>query len=210
MTRDALAGRETAYYPAGRATQQPATLSPEPGASPRDVLDDWTDTAERLDSLWRSLDRAQWSIIVTEPPNNPDLGPAPLERLALSRLTEVDVHGVDLGIGFPDWSDSLIDAALPARLGCLSTRRTNHRSVDRSLQGTWLLSAEGFRWVVTVEGDSVTSMAAEGSVIQLRARNSGTRWGLLALLIEREQLQSLEITGDVSFGAGFHRAFPGP
>ena len=119
------------------------------------------------------------------------------------------MHGVDLGIGFPDWSDTLIDAAVPARLGCLSIGRTNHRSVDRSLQGTWLLSAEGFRWV-TVEGDSVTSMAAEGSVIQPRARNSGTRRGLLALLLEREQLQSLEITGDVSFGAGFHRAFPGP
>jgi hypothetical protein len=119
------------------------------------------------------------------------------------------VHGVDLGIGFPDWSDTLIDAALPARLGCLSTRRTNHRSVDRSLQGTWLLSAEGFRWVVTVEGDSVTSMAAEGSVIN-RGQGTAARRGLLALLLEREQLQSLEITGDVSFGAGFHRAFPGP
>lgn len=210
MTADALVGRETSHYPGGRAAQRQVTLSPAPGEQPQDVLDDWADTAARLDALWGSLDGNQWSVTVTEPADNVDLGPVTLGRLALARLTEVDVHGVDLDIGFPDWSDILVDVALPTRLALLATRRTNHRDFDRSLDGSWLLVAGAFRWVVSVEGDRVTSTPMRGTVNRTRATISGTRRDLLALLLGRERLQPLEITGDTEFGASFERAFPGP
>jgi uncharacterized protein (TIGR03083 family) len=210
MTSDALAGRETAYYPAGRATQRPTTLVPGPGERPGDVLSDWARAAARLDDVWASLAPEAWSTTVTEPADNADLGPVPLARLALARLTEVDVHGVDLDIGSPDWSTTLVDLALPARLAWLSTRRANHRDVDRSLQGSWLLVGDDLRWTVTVTGDRTRSAPAGPTTDPARATLVGSRRDLLALLLGRPRRRPLQIEGDVEFGAAFGRAFPGP
>lgn len=120
------------------------------------------------------------------------------------------MHGVDLDIGFPDWSDTLVDGALPTRLAWLATRRTNHREVDRSVQGAWLLVADSFRWVVSVTGAKITSTPAGRTASRPRATISGSRRDLLALLLGRERHEPLEITGDVEFGTSFERAFPGP
>jgi uncharacterized protein (TIGR03083 family) len=210
MTSDALAGRETSYYPAGRATQRPMTLAPLLGERPDDVVNGLADAADRLDGLWSSLEPDAWATPVTEPADNTDLGTIPLARLALARLTEVDVHGVDLDVGFPDWSDTLIDFAPPVRLGWLSTRRTNHRDFDRSLQGQWLLVAGNFRWIVAVDGDRVSSSPAGPEIDPPRATIIGTRRDLLALLLGRPRLRALEFAGDVHFGAMFEQAFPGP
>jgi maleylpyruvate isomerase len=161
MTNDALAGRETSYYPEGRELQRPSTLTPSAGEGPRDVLDDWDAAAGDLDRTWSAVERSQWGTEVVEPADNPDLGSVPLSRLALARLTEVDVHGSDLGIGVPDWSTTLVEVGLPTRLRWLSVRRTNHRPFDRSVQGAWLLAAtDGPPWIVAVDGDDVTSRPA--------------------------------------------------
>ena len=90
MSRDALAGRETSYYPAGRARQRPTTLTPAPTEAPEDVIEDWERVAHALDDEWASLDQ-RWATEVIEPRDNPDLGTIPLARLALGRLTELDV-----------------------------------------------------------------------------------------------------------------------
>lgn len=101
-------------------------------------------------------------------------------------------------------------AALPTRLAWLSTRRANHREVDRSLQGTWLLVADDVRWTVSVDGDGVHSAPAGPGAVMARAAISGTRRDLLALLLGRPPLHALTIDGDLAFGAAFERAFPGP
>ena len=210
MTRDALAGRETAYYPEGRDQQRPRTLEPRAGERPRDVLRDWANVSARLDDAWSSLDEGDWAAEVREPADNPDLGTVPLARLALARLTEVDVHGTDLGIGFADWSETLVDIGLPTRLRWLSSRRTNHRDFDRSLRGTWLLAADnGLRWGVTVDGDRVESAPADENPAP-RAVIAGSARDLLALLLGRRTREPLEFAGDVEFGHAFTRAFPGP
>lgn len=53
MTRDALEGRETAYYPEGRARQRPATLRPAPHEAAADVLEDWRAVALARGRRWR-------------------------------------------------------------------------------------------------------------------------------------------------------------
>lgn len=155
-----------------------------------------------------NLDQDTWGITVREPVDNTDLGPAPLARLALARLTEVDVHGVDLGIGARDWSNTLIDIALPTRLAWLPTRRTNHRDVDASVQGSWLLVAPDLRWILSVTGDQVRSAPA-APTDQARATIKGARRDLLALLLGRPA-RPLTIEGDPEFAAAFGRAFLGP
>ncbi len=59
---------------------------------------------------------------MVEPADNPDLGTIPLARLALARLTEVDVHATYLGIDAPDWSSTLVEVGLPTRLAWLAAR----------------------------------------------------------------------------------------
>ncbi len=133
------AGRQTAYYPSGRATQRPTTLAPAPHERPEHVLADWTRNAALLDDLWSSLGEDQCGVTVTEPP-----------------------------VG------------------------------------------DGFRWIVSVDGDRVRSAPAGPTVARARATISGTRRDLLALLLGRRRRRPLEIHGDLDFGAAFERAFPGP
>ena len=210
MTDDALAGRESSYYPGGRALQRPSTLVPSRGERADDVLADWADAASRLDRRWSSLPDDAWTVTADEPADNPDLGPMSLARMALARLTEIDVHAVDLDVGFPDWSATLVDAALPARLARLATRRTNHREFDQSIQGSWLFVTDDLAWLVAVDGERVTSSPAGDDVVTPRATIAGSRRDLLALLLGRPRQRPLEITGDVAFGEQFERAFPGP
>jgi uncharacterized protein (TIGR03083 family) len=210
MTDDALAGRATSYYPEGRDRQRPRTLAPTAGESIADLLEDWLTTAAALDDTWRALDAHRWATPVVETPDNPDLGTIPLARLVLARLTEVEVHGTDLDIGAPDWSSTLVEVALPTRLRWLATRRTNHRAVDPTVQGSWLLRAtDGFRWLVTVDGDHVDSRAATDDDTA-DATITGTHRDLLALLLGRPRRQPLRHDGDDELAAAFARAFPGP
>jgi hypothetical protein len=174
------------------------------------VITAFATASAELDATWCRLGAADWSLKVIEPEDNADLGTIPLGRLAMSRLLELDVHGTDLGIGFPDWSQLLVDVALPTRLSWLATRRSNHRSFDGTLQGSWLLVAEqGPSWLVTVDGDRAESRPAQPddtptATIRATARD------LLALLLGRPARAQVTIDGDAVFGRSFSAAFPGP
>jgi maleylpyruvate isomerase len=210
MTRDALAGRETSYYPEGRATQRPGTLLPSPGEPSDSVVDDLRSAAAELDREWSARAHEQWNAPVTEPADNPDLGPVPLARLALARLTEVDVHGTDLGIGAPDWSSTLVEVGLPTRLGWLAVRRPSRQASDGAISGSWRLDAgEGLSWLVALDGNSVISRPAVGAD-ETTAVISGSGRDLLALLLGRPLLHELRFFGDQAFAQSFQRAFPGP
>jgi uncharacterized protein (TIGR03083 family) len=209
MTRDALAGRTTSYYSRGRAQQRPSTLEPRPTETAAHVVASLGELSAELNELWEQLSTKEWSLDVTEPDNNPDLGTVSLGRLAFSRLLEVDVHGTDLAIGFPDWSHTLVEVALPTRLGWLATRRTNHREFDPNLHGSWLVAADlGPRWLITVDGDRVQSRPATPAD-EPTASIRGTSRDLLALLLGRPPKQPLLIEGDTAFGHAFSKAFPG-
>ena len=114
MTEDVLAGRPTSYYPAGRTTQRPKTLVPRQGELAGDVVTSLRDESEGLHRDWRSV--KDWSARVGEPPDNTDLGPVELSRLALARLTEIEVHSTDLDLGLGPWSEVLVRHVLPMRL----------------------------------------------------------------------------------------------
>ena len=196
MTVDALAGREASYYPHGRNAQRPATLRPRDADD--DVVASLRHESDRLHEIWSTVD--DWSLTVWEPADNPDLGNIPLRRLALTRLTEVEVHGTDLGVGLGPWSPTLVDEVLPMRLEWLTTRRSNHRSVDESIQASWLLRrTDGeLSWRIDVDGPTVRSRPStdpDGAIVVERAGAE-----LLALLLGRAE--------DVP--AGFAAALPGP
>jgi maleylpyruvate isomerase len=198
MTSDALAGRAASYYPDGRARQRHATLAPRAGETPLDVVRSLRDASAALDIAWRGV--VDWSTPVVEPADNPDLGTIELRRLALARLTEVEVHGTDLDAGLGPWSDVLVRNVLPMRIEWLNTRRSNHREVDTSIRASWLLVATDVpvRQVVTVDGERVTSVPGGDADVVIE----GTGAELLALLLGR---------APAGFAPeAFGRALPGP
>jgi uncharacterized protein (TIGR03083 family) len=198
MTDDALAGRPTSYYPDGRATQRPMTLVPRQAESSASVVTSLREESEALHGEWRAV--KDWAIPIVEPPDNPDLGSVELRRLALARLTEVEVHGTDLGVGLGPWSEVLVRHVLPMRLEWLNSRRSNHRDVDTSIHASWLLVATDMAvsQVVTVRGPTVVSRSGDSA----DATIMGTGAELLALFLGR---------APAGFAPDdFGRALPGP
>jgi uncharacterized protein (TIGR03083 family) len=210
ITQAAGTGEPSASYPQGRAVQRAATLEPHPSEDPQEVIASLCVLNRELDEMWDVLDAPTWHRVIVEPEDNPDLGTIPLLGFPMLRLTEVEVHGSDLDLGLDDWSEVFVTAALPARVHRLSIRRTNHRTFDRSLQGSWLLVAvDGPSFIVVVSGDEVTSsLAAPDS--QATAVIEATSRDLLALLLGRPLVQTPDIRGDFDLAQAFQAAFPGP
>jgi hypothetical protein len=210
MTTEGLQGIATSFYPMGRLSQRPGTLGPDRGEHPVEVVTSLAQESTRLYDSWARLSLSEWSTEVKEPEENRDLGRVTIAGLALLRLTEVEVHGLDLGLGLEDWSDVFVTAALPVRIAWLATRRSNHRAVDRGVQGSWLLVGDdGASWRVAVEGDEVTSGPADrraGADCEIH----GSSRDLLATLLGRETTGPLEMRGDSELGKRFSQAFPGP
>ena len=210
LTQATRRGQPVAYYPEGRASQRPTTLVPQPGETAHDVVESLASTSTELHDAWTSMAAPEWDATVTEPDGNRDLGPLPLSRLPLLRLTEVEVHGDDLDIGLEDWSRTFVAAALPFRLEWLNTRRSNHRDVDNSVEGAWLLDAvDGPTYLVELHDGAVASRPADRSTPAHAVIRASSR-DLLALLLGRPQQHDLTIEGDAAFAAAFSQAFPGP
>jgi maleylpyruvate isomerase len=210
MALDVRAGRPTSYYPAGREHERPATLVPAPGETPCDVVESLVAHSEELQRVWESLGASDWELTVREPDDNPDLGPLSLVRLPLMRLTEVEVHGTDLGLGLNEWSKLFVDTALPFRLEWLNVRRSNGREVDNGVQASWLLVAtDGPAYLVTVAGRETYAVTADVNA-SASAVIEGTSRDLLALLLGRPTAAPLKITGDHVVATSFSKAFPGP
>jgi maleylpyruvate isomerase len=200
MTDDALAGRHTSFYPGGRAAQRPRTLIPGPGETATALIASLRDVSAALSERWRCV--LDWTAVVREPEGTEDLGTVSLQWLALLRLTEVEVHGSDLGLGLPAWGEVFVRKALPMRLAWLARRRTNHRSVPTNVQRSWLLSATdgGPSTLVTVSGGAVhTEPATRDTVADVVIE--ATSRELLALILGRSTLE---------VAAEFGQVLPGP
>jgi len=210
LTQSAITGEPAAFYPEGRAHQRPSTLQPGVDETPRDVVRSLAEHSAALHATWGALDASHWTRVVTEPDDNRDLGRLPVSVVPLLRLTEVEVHGSDLDVGIDEWSSTFVSEALPFRLGWLNVRRSNHRPVDDSVIGSWLLRAsDGPTYLVSAGADAVQAQRAETET-PATAVIDGTSRDLLALLLGRPPREPLVISGDREFGASFSRAFPGP
>ena len=211
ITEESRAGRAVAYYPEGRREQRPLTLVPRGGEAPHGVVHALAAGSAGLSGRWADLADEDWSSAVEEPPGNADLGATTLGRLALGRLTELEVHGTDLDVGLPDWDPAFVDLALGHRIAWLEQRRSNHRAFDEEAQGSWCLRADdGPTFVITVAGRRVESRRVAPGAAAADATVAGSSRDLLALLLGRPTSGTLRLGGDQGLASRFGAAFPGP
>ncbi|MEY2398873.1 MAG: maleylpyruvate isomerase [Actinomycetota bacterium] len=206
----ALAGEAALFYPEGRDRQRPGTLMPTPGESPRDVVESLAAHSAALDATLAAV--TDWSAMSREPDGANDLGPMSVERLALLRLTEIEVHAADMNIGVDEWSETFIAAALSMRVERIGLRLSNSPlPVDRP-SGTWLLRAtDGDAWLVTSAPDGASSEAVAADTTADGVIEASRR-DLLALLLGRpfSGVVNFGGTDEGAFARGFKDAFPGP
>ena len=208
VTEDALAGRPTAFYPGG-APERERSLLPHDGESPGALVADLLAASDQLAEQWRGLSADDWAVELREP----KLGRMRLTRIAALRLTEVEVHGVDLGLdGMSAWTDRFVQLCLPLRVAWLPAHARALPTADRSVNGRWLLRADtGTTWLVSAAG-GLASAAAKSDILdtQVDCVIQGTERELMALLLGRTPVEALRISGDEALARSFKAAFPGP
>lgn len=203
ITAAALSGRREDMYPGGRDRDRPGTLVPRAGETVESLVESLESTADDLSAGWQRLSASDWDLSVTDR----DHGEVALSRFLALRLTEVEVHSVDLGLpGLDGWSETFVETLLPLRFGWLGSAR--HRGdADHNLNGSWILTDRETAWLVQASGDD----AVAGEVATARSadcRLIGTRRDLLALLLGRPA--EVERLGLPELAHGFKAAFPGP
>lgn len=203
-----VAGEEALFYPGGRAEQRPGTLFPESGETPRDVVASFADRCDELDATLADLSDADWAKVSREPDGKRDLGPQTVEQLAILRLTELDVHAVDMHIGITEWSETFARVGLPLRIDRLGKFLSNNPAAPERPDGSWLVRADdGRAYRVTSNAGIVTTRVAEWDE---RADGviDGSSRDLIALMLGRELVGEINYSND--FAKGFAAAFPGP
>jgi maleylpyruvate isomerase len=91
---------------------------------PRDLMNDLADSAMALRTMIRQLPAEAWSFGV----QMLDSGPFPAADLLTRRLTEVELHHCDLGIGYDaaKWPASFVQAQLPEPMRSQRSERMNY------------------------------------------------------------------------------------
>jgi maleylpyruvate isomerase len=118
----ARVGQQRPAYASARAREDDIETSA--AQAPRDLMNDLADSAMALRTMIRQLPAEAWSFGV----QMLDSGPFPAADLLARRLTEVELHHCDLGIGYDaaKWPASFVQAQLPEPMRSQRAERMNY------------------------------------------------------------------------------------
>lgn len=132
----ALRGEDLGRYAGGKAERDKG-IEEGAGRPAAELLADVTESARRLDEVFAEAERAGW-------PNDEFLGRDewPVSQSPLYRMREVEVHQVDLGVGYEpsDWSDLYVGWELGRQLDTLPGRLSGP---DQRQLLAWLMGRAG-------------------------------------------------------------------
>ena len=117
----AIRGEVVDQYVGGAAGRQ-AEIESGAGRTAAELVEDIRRTNEAVDEICARMPTEAWSRMTRSVTG----GEAPASYVALSRWREVEIHHVDLGLGYApaEWPPELMEACLPGVLATLP-RRTN-------------------------------------------------------------------------------------
>ena len=157
MLEGAALGEVADQYPGGNR-QRAADIEAGAGRPAAELVADVTSTAARLEAAMGSTPdeawRGGWGRVVS--------GIWPLAELPFRRWREVEVHHVDLGLGYAvsDWPEEYVDAELPPSLAGLPARLEPGTAVELRAADT------GERWLIPEEvATARRSVTAERRVV---------------------------------------------
>ena len=118
MLEGALAGRPAEQYPGGRE-QRGGDIERGAGRPAAELRDDVLATDAALEAAWARMTPEAWAGHGLSRGNQ-----WPCARLPFHRWREVEVHCVDLGLGYAplDWPDGYVARELPGALARLPSR----------------------------------------------------------------------------------------
>lgn len=125
----ALNGIEVARYPGG-PEQREGEIEAGAERTARQLYEDVDESAKRLEATWERSAAAGWpnaQLLATDR--------FPTTGSPVRRLREVEVHHVDLGLGYEvtDWPDEYVEWELPLALARLPARLANPKDAHRLL-----------------------------------------------------------------------------
>ena len=125
----ALNGLEVPRYPGGPA-ERDRNIEAGAARTARQLYEDIDESAKRLEAAWERSAAAGWpnaQLLATDQ--------FPTTGSPVRRLREVEVHHVDLGLGYEvtDWPDEYVAWELPLALERLPERLANDRDANRLL-----------------------------------------------------------------------------
>jgi maleylpyruvate isomerase len=125
----ALHGEDVPRYPGG-SEQRDREIADGASRTAEELVRDLEGSTRRLEAVWARSDEAGW-------PNAEMLGDDrfPTTGSPLRRLREVEVHHVDLGLGYEvtDWPDAYVEWDLPAALAGVPRRLAGEKDAHRML-----------------------------------------------------------------------------
>jgi len=134
----AAAGKEVRQYRGGSAERE-RDIQEGARRPPAAIVEDLRTSAARLDGAWRRVPAIAWQGHGLR--NDGTLFPCRL--LPASRWREVEVHHVDLGLGygFSDWPEDFVNSDLPLALERLPERIED--PVQRAALLAWIYGRAG-------------------------------------------------------------------
>jgi maleylpyruvate isomerase len=129
----ALIGVEVPRYPGG-PEQRDREIDEGEGRPAAEIVRDFNETAARLEAVWAGSEQAGWPHAELRGPDKFDTSGSPLRR-----LREVEVHHVDLGLGYEptDWPAEYVEWELPTTLARLPERLAGEHATALLL--AWLI-----------------------------------------------------------------------
>jgi maleylpyruvate isomerase len=132
----ALAGEHLEQY-AGGVQQRAADIETGAGRTAMALVDDVVDTFARLEGTWDRMTPEAWAGHGLSRGHE-----WPCRHLPFFRWREVEIHHVDLGLGYQvtDWPAEYVAAELPMALARLTERMTG--PADRAHMLAWLIGRD--------------------------------------------------------------------
>jgi len=125
----ALQGKDIPRYPGG-SEQRDREIEEGSSRTADELVQDVEESARRLEAVWARSEQAEW-------PSAQLLGADrfPITGSPMRRLREVEVHHVDLGLGYEvtDWPDAYVQWDLPLTLHRLPGRLLDEKDAHRLL-----------------------------------------------------------------------------